>query len=150
MKKFLLSIFIIAISVANIYAQPPGGPRGRPMQGNEEAMESIKVAFLTRQLALTPEEAQKFWPVYNQYIAELRRIRKENNGGDELELREKMLSVTKRYKPDFIKCIGAAKFNQLLKLEGDWRQVVQEEIKRRREMNKNQKNKLNAPNAPGF
>lgn len=39
-------------------------------QGNEEGNERIraeKVAFITQKLSLTPQEAQVFWPVYNEY-----------------------------------------------------------------------------------
>ena len=32
----------------------------------QERMQSEKIAFLTAELDLTPEEAQTFWPVYNQ------------------------------------------------------------------------------------
>ena len=34
-------------------------------QKQHEQIESQKIAFITEKLALTPEEAQKFWPVYN-------------------------------------------------------------------------------------
>jgi len=39
-------------------------------QGNQEKREKVKalkVAFLTEKLALTSEEAQKFWPIYNAF-----------------------------------------------------------------------------------
>ena len=39
-------------------------------QGNQEKREKIKalkVAFLTEKLALTSDEAQKFWPIYNAF-----------------------------------------------------------------------------------
>lgn len=32
----------------------------------EDRIESMRVAYLTDKLALTPEEAQRFWPVYNE------------------------------------------------------------------------------------
>ena len=32
----------------------------------QERMQSEKIAFITAELDLTPEEAQTFWPVYNQ------------------------------------------------------------------------------------
>jgi hypothetical protein len=38
-----------------------------PTDDQREKIEAQKVAFITEQLQLTPEEAQKFWPVYNQY-----------------------------------------------------------------------------------
>jgi hypothetical protein len=33
----------------------------------EDAVKVQKIAFFTEKLSLTPEEAQKFWPVYNEY-----------------------------------------------------------------------------------
>jgi len=35
-------------------------------EGWKEKMMSEKIAFLTMELDITPEEAQAFWPVYNQ------------------------------------------------------------------------------------
>lgn len=40
--------------------------RGKHNEGWKERMKSEKIAFLTNELSLTPEEAQVFWPVYNQ------------------------------------------------------------------------------------
>ena len=30
-------------------------------------MESLRIAYMTEQLALTPVEAEKFWPLYREY-----------------------------------------------------------------------------------
>ena len=38
-----------------------------------------KIAFFTEKLALTPEEAEKFWPVYNEYTTKKNDINKERN-----------------------------------------------------------------------
>ena len=32
-----------------------------------ERMKSAKIAFITERLKLTPQEAEKFWPLYNEY-----------------------------------------------------------------------------------
>lgn len=37
----------------------------------KERMQSEKIAFLTMEIGLTPDEAQKFWPIYNQVSEEL-------------------------------------------------------------------------------
>lgn len=42
-----------------------------------ERIEALKVAHITSELELTPEESQKFWPVYNKYNEELRTIKKD-------------------------------------------------------------------------
>ncbi len=39
--------------------------QGKKEEGWKEKMRSEKIAFLTMELSLTPEEAQVFWPVYN-------------------------------------------------------------------------------------
>lgn len=36
-------------------------------QGKRDKVRSLKVSFLTEALALTPSEAEKFWPLYNAY-----------------------------------------------------------------------------------
>ena len=41
----------------------------------QDRIRALKVAFITDKLKLTPEESEKFWPVYNQYEAEQKRIR---------------------------------------------------------------------------
>ena len=37
----------------------------------KERMQSEKIAFLTMEIGLTPDEAQKFWPIYNMVSEEL-------------------------------------------------------------------------------
>lgn len=43
----------------------------------QDRVRALKVAFITEKLRLTPEESEKFWPVYNQYEAEQKRIRQK-------------------------------------------------------------------------
>ena len=44
-----------------------------------------KIAFITKQLYLTPKEAQKFWPVYNQFSNERKQLHHQHkkNRSDE-------------------------------------------------------------------
>ncbi len=44
-----------------------GGPVLAEMP--QERIKAAKVAYLTRELGLSPEEAEKFWPLYNQFEA---------------------------------------------------------------------------------
>ena len=43
--------------------------------GWKEKMMSEKIAFLTHEINITPEEAQAFWPVYNKVGKELDQAR---------------------------------------------------------------------------
>ena len=46
-------------------------------EGWKEKVKSEKIAFLTMELNITPEEAQTFWPVYNMVEKELDQARFE-------------------------------------------------------------------------
>lgn len=60
--SLLLAIWIVCPSAD---AQP------KPQENWKEKMESVKIAFLTTEIGLTPTEAQKFWPIYNSINEEL-------------------------------------------------------------------------------
>ena len=42
-----------------------------------EKIKSLKIAFLTEKLALTTQEAQEFWPVYNDYDQKREKLREK-------------------------------------------------------------------------
>ncbi len=52
----------------------------------KEQLESQKVAFITKQLSLTVEEAQRFWPVYNEF-----QQKKENINKNKRQLLKKLV-----------------------------------------------------------
>ena len=48
-------------------------------QDRLEKIESSKIAFLSKKLNLSVEEAQAFWPVYNEYTDQIKSIKQKNN-----------------------------------------------------------------------
>jgi Spy/CpxP family protein refolding chaperone len=48
------------------FAQPQGGPKGGHGKQDFEKIRAEKVAFITSEVGLTVEEAQAFWPIYNE------------------------------------------------------------------------------------
>jgi len=77
-RKILTGIcFILLMPVLSgtLYGQMnrPSPSNRRMMQGK---VEEFKIAFLTKKLDLTPAEAQKFWPIYNEIDAQRKDIRK--------------------------------------------------------------------------
>lgn len=42
-------------------------------------IESQRIAFFTQRMGITPAEAQKFWPVYNEYTSKKNTITSEKN-----------------------------------------------------------------------
>lgn len=49
----------------------------KPGADNKEKLESARIAYFTSVMDLTPEEAGKFWPVYNEYRKAVNDARKE-------------------------------------------------------------------------
>jgi len=66
-----------------------------------EKLEALKVAHITEKLALTPDEAQTFWPLYNEMEAKMRvirRLRRKNRkdtkaNHDQLSEKELMAAI---------------------------------------------------------
>ena len=132
MKPILLLLFVLS-SFQSGFAQgppPPGGPGGR-----REELEALRIAFISKQLELTPAEAEKFWPVYNSYQGDLRKMVRDHQdkNGNELDLQEKVLNLRKQYKPEFTRCISDAKFDKLMRVETTWGEMLRKELQRRRE-----------------
>jgi len=61
----LIILFLLTVFVFDLQAQDKGQQRN--MEQNKERIETQKVAFITDRLDLSVEEAEKFWPVYNNY-----------------------------------------------------------------------------------
>jgi hypothetical protein len=101
----------------------------------KDELEALRIAFITKQLELTPAEAEKFWPVYNNYQGDLRKMMREQREkkGSELEFEEKVLNLRKQYKPEFTRAISEQKFDKMLRVERSWGEMLRKELQRRRE-----------------
>ena len=75
MKKILMTLLLAQAIIG--FSQPPGGDGMPPHEERKEKIKAHKIAFISTELDLTPEEAEKFWPVYNQFDAELEKLREE-------------------------------------------------------------------------
>ena len=135
MKKIILLILLYTGFAASAMAQDEQKDIGR--------LQAYKIAFLTKKLNLSPEEAQKFWPIYNKYETELRSARIEGRSTKkEIETEEKILNIRKKYNTEFTKAISSEKVNQLFKSEREFSNMIQREIlERRNQKNNNPKRK---------
>jgi hypothetical protein len=94
--------------------------------------EAIQIAYLTQELGLTPEEAQKFWPIYNSYKDEIRGAN-VNRPGDVLAAEEKVLNIRKKYKTEFKKAISdEQRVNKIFSAEKNFRDMLQKELQNRK------------------
>ena len=68
--------FITAVLAASVLFSAASDAQPKGKRDWHEKMKSEKIAFITTELELTPEEAQVFWPVYNQIAEEARKSNK--------------------------------------------------------------------------
>lgn len=135
--KFL-RVFLICLSFAMpALAQPS------PKHGQQ--IESVKIAYITRRLELSPEEARRFWPVYNNYQKEINevlrqkraaRLNNDKNADDrlagELNFEESLLNIRKKYQKEFTKVIPSEKVLLLYQAEREFREQLIRQLRERR------------------
>ncbi|HMT29515.1 MAG TPA: hypothetical protein PKD91_09580 [Bacteroidia bacterium] len=149
MKKIkLIATTLFCLWIAVAYAQP-----GPPDREKREQIEAMKVAFLTRKLDFTPDEAKVFWPVYNQYQDEIEKLR-ENRHKDmraardefdtmadkdveklvdgEIAFRQAEIDVLKKYNPQFKKVLPMKKVAKLYRAEEDFKRELLQKLQERR------------------
>ena len=128
MKKYLLIILALVGSISFANAQKEGGQRS-------EKIQALKIAFITQKLHLTSAEAEKFWPVYNEYTNEIRNLRLNNKEGDVLDNEQMLLDIRKKYKPSFEKILGPQRINDLFNAEREFRNALIKRLKEQRQQN---------------
>lgn len=108
-------------------------------------IESMKIGFITEKLQLTPEEAQVFWPVYNQFEAERKSIRESTLGkykedgikmedmtdqqaeqliNDHIAFRSKEVELQKKYIAEFKRVLPIKKVAKLMTLEEQFKKQL--------------------------
>jgi hypothetical protein len=124
-KSFYIFIFLLGM-------QFTGSSQDELPAGSN--IHALKVGFVTRRLALTSDEAQKFWPVYNEYVKELRKARIEEKE-DVLLFEERALNIRKKYKGEFKKILTSEdRLNKALTVDRDFNNVLKKELQRRAQM----------------
>jgi hypothetical protein len=131
MKKIIL-IIVMALGISAVSLAQDDNDAGQ--KGNGSRIEALKIAYLTKKLNLSTDEAQKFWPIYNEYMGEIRKTRvdaRQNQEG-EIPTEEKLLNIRKKYNGEFNKALSSEKVNTFFKAEKEFGTVLQKELLERR------------------
>lgn len=85
-KNIIYGILLFILSINLTQAQEH--------RSKEERIKALKVAFITEELALTPEQSQNFWPLYNELQGKLKALKKNRIKRPNLdEMSDKELEV---------------------------------------------------------
>ncbi len=121
MKKKLVVLFVFFLCFDYLgYSQA--------QEGYSKKIDSLQIEFFNKELFLTPDESDKFWPVYNNYKTEIKSARKETES-DPIALEEKVLNIRKKYKGDFKKVLdNDDRVNKVFVLEKSFREMLRNEL----------------------
>ncbi|MEP2772022.1 MAG: hypothetical protein ABJH05_07725 [Fulvivirga sp.] len=141
MKKLTLTFLMMALFITG-YGQEVSA---------REKIESARIALITDRLGLTPEQAEKFWPLYNEFKLKNESLKKEYEAAraeidpktatDQekrellnlgLNLKEQKVALEKDYSQRMLRVISAQQMMSLRKAEDDFRRMILEQLQKRR------------------
>ena len=117
-----------------------GTSLAQSMESRFQQIETAKLAYISKELQLTPAEAQKFFPLYNEYKDEIRKIIYEKRGdgsslrnrsGNELEFDSNILACKKKYRKLFSTAIPPSKASRFFEVESEFREKLFKELENR-------------------
>jgi hypothetical protein len=123
----LMVLLFMKVVIATAQEQLP-----QPDPKAEEKIEAMEVGYISQKLNLTTEEAQKFWPIYNEYKRDLKQVMKaykNNPDADILDRDQKIIDVRKKYRDRFVGVIGQPRVKVFYKAEGDFRRALMNRLK---------------------
>jgi hypothetical protein len=141
-KNISILILSLTISISVLAQKKKGNP-------SKEKIQAMKVAYITEKINLTPGEAEKFWPIYNEFEAKMnefhkarRKIHKKEAMIDEMtdaavedmiksiqNNRQKELNLEKEYHAKFKAVIPVKKIAKLHKANHDFKRDLLKKIK---------------------
>jgi len=140
------SFSLIALLILGMGLQAQSTKPDRDTRASEiKKIQAMEMAFITKELNLSPDEAQKFWPVFNQYRNDLKGMAGDRKAGDHLEKQQKMLDIRKKYREDFTKVMSHERANKVFGAEEEFKSLVRREFQKR-QSEKNQRD----PRKKGF
>lgn len=132
MKKLYPLLLFLFFHSYFCFSQPPN-------DNDDQRVEVLKKAYVSDQLNLSPQEAEKFWPVYNNYQNEIRQARKENQD-NELAYEKKVVEIKQRYQGNFKKVLGnnSQRVNRVYTTDKQFNNTLRNELKNRQQRRQQQ------------
>jgi hypothetical protein len=154
LTKHIFIILIVVITGTGAFAQRlvpqqnyrnnNAGNKQRVKPAYIRKLDNIKINLINKNLNLTSEESERFWPVYNQYQNELTEVlrQKKANGTDsqvngaeqvdrELYYDQKILSLRKHYRDEFLKILPPEKVSKLYQTEHEFNKELIRQLRER-------------------
>jgi hypothetical protein len=144
MKQLFLFLMLFALKF-NLLSQTLPPSQARAKVGAR--VEARRAAFLSQRLQLTPEEAQVFFPLFNEYFSKLKVIRQqlhtekrvedlndveaEKAIATQFDVETRVIDLKKDYYQKFKKVLSAKRVALLYKAERDFKGELLNELQNR-------------------
>ena len=147
--KSIITLLLGFVFVASAMAQDVDEQVKDPKA--QEKIRAARIAYITEKLGLTPAEAEKFWPIYNEFDQKRRELRLQNKdlrrnpdpnkSQEEIEkaaiaqqhqFRQKELDLEKDYSGRLLNVISAKKVMALPRTEKDFRDLLLRRMQQQR------------------
>lgn len=125
----------------------------------KEKIEAARIGVITNKLGLTPEQAEKFWPIYREFSDKRMELRKEFRAEQEklnpdqatqeqkqrlvelgLNLKQRELDLERTYSGKLLNVISADQMLNLRAAERDFQRMLINQLQQRREMQQRREN----------
>ena len=148
LQKFSLLFIGVTLSILSFAQSSHHQGHHEDNKERKEKFKALKVEYITSQLDLSSEEAQQFWPVYNEFEKKLHALEKqrrktfkasENKDLSDQEVNEliqmnfdtdqSILDLRKTYDLKFKTVLSVQKVGKLYKAEKDFRHELLRKMK---------------------
>jgi Spy/CpxP family protein refolding chaperone len=161
--KRLLFAFLMVLSASVVLAQEVDDvPQDVPQTVDPKVrakVDAARIGLITNRLGLTPEQAEKFWPIYNEFSQKRMQNRQafreaqkqiDPNKPDPnkekdlvkfgLKLRQDEVDLEKDYSGRIMNVISAQQLLSLRKAEQEFRQLILNQLQQRRALQQRKEN----------
>lgn len=147
-RRFLL---LAALALASAAPPAPAQAQTRPgrvgQPGRLGQLDNAKIAFITSRLSLTQDQAQRFWPLYNEFVSKRRDLNRQarlvrrdavnpaltdaqlrDYFTQDFSLRQQQLDLEKNYFERVQKVLSLRQVAQLFQAERDFTKEVLQHV----------------------
>jgi hypothetical protein len=147
-KSFVIYLVLVLLT----------GSRSAAQEQAREKLDAYRIAFFTKKLNLTPQEAEKFWPLYNEFQDKKNKIQMEklrinrDFNQNELNMSEKEMieagdrfialdvqgaDLAQEYHLKFKEVLSPVKVLRLYQAENQYRQQLLQQLKQNPQLRNN-------------
>lgn len=149
--KRLLTVILIFVSLIGVYSQD--NPTEKQDPKTLEVINRTRIALISEKLKLTPEQAEKFWPIYREFTEHRMELRKQLREAERtqdpakpkperdqeliklaLQLKQQNVDLEKNYSERLLKVISAQQLLTLPKAEEEFRRMLLQRLQEREDL----------------